>query len=112
MRLPTRIENVSKPRPTVTRSPCPSRRLRTVRLFLYDRVRGTLDSPFADSANLEAVRPIWSSDGKIAGGLTSEVVSQLAVFRPDSPASAETTTASGNFMPSSWLLGGEFLIGS
>jgi Tol biopolymer transport system component len=83
-----------------------------IRLFIYDRVRGTLDPAVAESAGQEAVRPIWSSDGRIALQLAVEGVSQFTVFRPDATTGSETVTASGNFAPSAWLPGGDLLIGT
>ena len=84
---------------------------RNIRLFLYDLTRGTLTAPFADSIDREAVRPIWSADGKIALQFIQGGSDQLAVFRPDSPVPPEVVGDSEGFAPSSWSRDSQHLVG-
>jgi len=85
---------------------------RSIRLFLYDRVRGTLSAPVADSVDREAVRPVWASNGALAVQFYQGVGSQLAVLRTDAPAPPELVGDSSGVAPSSWSPGGERLVGA
>jgi len=83
-----------------------------VRLFRYDRVRGTLSPTVVESGDREAVRPIWSADGTIAVHIIQGGTSQLTIFRPDSPTPPEAISESDGFAPSSWSSGGDLLVGT
>jgi hypothetical protein len=85
---------------------------KNVRLFVYDSRRGTLSPPFAESVDREAVRALWSLDGKIALHVIEGSTNQLAVFRPDSPAPPEIVAGSEDFIPSAWSSNGERVVGS
>ncbi len=81
-----------------------------IRLFLYDMTRGTL-TPITP-ANREAIRPIWSIDGKIAMQVFRMGGSHPAVLAADRVTLAEEPLMPQNgFAPSGWLRRGEALIG-
>ncbi len=84
----------------------------SVGLYLYELARGTLTPPFAEPGDRELVRPVWSSDGKIAVEIIKEGTGRVAVFRPDSPAPPETLSDSEKFTPSAWSPDGNLLAGS
>ncbi len=82
----------------------------SVRLYLYDLVRGTL-MPLG-AADGESVRPIWSSDGKIAVEIIQGGTRHTSVFRPDSSAPPEVLGDSQSFIPASWSADGTRLLGT
>jgi len=83
-----------------------------VRLFLYDMARGTLGSAFPQQEGRDTIRPIWSASGRIAMQVYRSGGSHPALLSADRTSVVEEPLFPQNgFAPSSWLRGGEALIG-
>jgi len=83
-----------------------------VRLFLYDMARGTLAPAFAQQGARDTIRPIWSAKGPIAMQVYRSGGSHLALLSADRTSVVEEPLMPQNgIAPSSWLRGGEALIG-
>jgi serine/threonine protein kinase/Tol biopolymer transport system component len=82
-----------------------------VRLFLYDLNRGTLAPAFAQQADRDTIRPVWSPGGSVAMQVYRSGGSQLAFLSADRTGVVEETLLQSGFAPSSWLRKGEALIG-
>jgi Tol biopolymer transport system component len=83
-----------------------------VRLFLYDMTRGTLAPAFAQQADRDTIRPVWSPDGSVAMQVFRSGGSQLAFLSADRTSVTEEPLVQNGFAPSSWRRNGEALVGS
>jgi Tol biopolymer transport system component len=85
---------------------------KSIRLFLYDTIRGTLEPVGRESADEEVILPVWAKDGRLAFQVRQGRVSHLAIGRPDVASPAEVIADSEGFAPSSWSPDGQRLIGT
>ena len=85
---------------------------KSIRLHLFDTIRGTLDPVGGESADAEVIRPIWAKDGRLAFEVRQGRASHLAIGRPDVASPAEVIADSAGFVPSSWSPDGQHLLGT
>ncbi len=85
---------------------------KSIRLFLFDTIRGTLEPVGGESVDEEVILPVWAKDGRVAFSVLQGRENHLAIFRPDVASPVEVVADSAGFRPSSWSPDSQRLVGT